>query len=356
MRVLYDKAAVPLADPQVAGDFSRSWRLMSIGRFCLEVADSDANVERLGRPASARGVGRGVAFPQVRWWDWPMWIAREHRRRGRRLPRRSEQSAGGVGVRSLLPDLLLLAVRGFFGYTLWDKLAATGRPAVARSSPTRCCLSKSGPATALSVLASIRGPRPGAPADCIDVQVVKYTRAPGDTDADERTYRLMAIIADPDAASAAEHAQLHTQPWEIETAFAELKTHQRGPGMVLRSKMPDGVLRIYGYLRVHYAIRWLMHSAAHRNYGLDPDRPSVTRSLRRLRVRGLITRIPHTHRYRLTEHGLHTAMFISAVHDRFLPTGLAQLADELTSPPLRAASRTYRNALDNLAGTTGLAA
>ena len=73
-------------------------------------------------------------------------------------------------------------------------------------------------------------------------------------------------------------------------------------------------------------------------------------------MRGLITRIPHTHRYRLTEHGLHTAMFISAVHDRFLPTGLAQLADELTSPPLRAASRTYRNALDNLTGTTGLAA
>ena len=82
----------------------------------------------------------------------------------------------------------------------------------------------------------------------------------------------------------------------------------------------------------------------------------ITYDLRRLRVRGLITRIPHTHRYRPTEHGLHTAMFISAVHDRFLPTGLAQLADELTAPPLRAASRTYRNALDNLAGTTGLAA
>ena len=70
-------------------------------------------------------------------------------------------------------------------------------------------------------------------------------------------------------------------------------------------------------------------------------------------MRGLITRIPHTHRYRPTEHGLHTAMFISAVHDRFLPTGLAQLADELTAPPLRAASRTYRNVLDNLTGTTG---
>ena len=86
--------------------------------------------------------------------------------------------------------------------------------------------------------------------------------------------------------------------------------------------------------------------------GLDPATVTagqITYDLRRLRVRGLITRIPHTHRYRLTEHGLHTAMFISAAHDRFLSTGLAQLADELTSPPLRAASRTYRNALDKLA-------
>jgi Transposase DDE domain len=62
--------------------------------------------------------------------------------------------------------------------------------------------------------------------------------APGDTDADERTYRLMTTITDPDAAPAAELAQLYTQRWEIETAFAELKTHQRGPEMVLRSKMP----------------------------------------------------------------------------------------------------------------------
>src|SRR5712675_215931 len=52
----------------------------------------------------------------------------------------------------------------------------------------------------------------------------------------------------------------------------------------------------------------------------------MTYDLRRLRARGFITRIPHTHRYRITNHGLHTAMFLSAVHDRFLPTGLAHLA------------------------------
>ena len=61
----------------------------------------------------------------------------------------------------------------------------------------------------------------------------------------------------------------------------------------------------------------------------------MTYDLRRLRARGLITRIPHTHRYKITDHGLHAAMFLSAVHDRFLPTGLAQLTDQITSPPLR---------------------
>ena len=82
----------------------------------------------------------------------------------------------------------------------------------------------------------------------------------------------------------------------------------------------------------------------------------ITYDLRRLRVRGLIARIPHTHRYIITEHGLHTAMFLSAVHDRFLPTGLAQLADHTGSPPLRQASRAYHTALENLSRTTGLAA
>ena len=71
-------------------------------------------------------------------------------------------------------------------------------------------------------------------------------------------------------------------------------------------------------------------------------------------MRGVIARIPRTHRYLITEHGLHTAMFLSAVHDS--PTGLAQLADHTGSPPLRQASRAYHTALENLSRTTGLAA
>ena len=73
-------------------------------------------------------------------------------------------------------------------------------------------------------------------------------------------------------------------------AFDELKTHQRGPRTVLRSKSPDLVLQeIWGHLCCHYAIRSLMTQAAQHSghdrtgsassprYG-SPASPSPTRA------------------------------------------------------------------------------
>ncbi|MEV0532600.1 IS4 family transposase, partial [Kitasatospora sp. NPDC050463] len=63
----------------------------------------------------------------------------------------------------------------------------------------------------------------------------------------------------------------------------ELKTHQRGPAQVLRSRSPEGVEQeVWGHLLIHHAIRQLMHTAAADN-GSDPDRLSFTRSLRLVR-------------------------------------------------------------------------
>jgi hypothetical protein len=77
-----------------------------------------------------------------------------------------------------------------------------------------------------------------------------------------------------------------------------------------------------------------------------------------MRLHGLIERIPHTHRYRVTETGLHHAMFLTRVHNRLIRTGTAQLTD--TDPPapspLRTASRTYNTAVDQLIRQAGLAA
>jgi hypothetical protein len=96
-------------------------------------------------------------------------------------------------------------------------------------------------------------------------------------------YRLLTSILDPRKAPAAELAALYHQRWEFETALDELKTHQRGPGVVLRSKSPDMVTQeLWGMLLVHHAIRRLMHQAA-LAVDVDPDRLSFTRSLRIVR-------------------------------------------------------------------------
>jgi predicted MarR family transcription regulator len=63
--------------------------------------------------------------------------------------------------------------------------------------------------------------------------------------------------------------------------------------------------------------------------GCEPSqwRPGkMTYDLRRLRLHGLIERIPKTHRYRITEYGLRTAMFYSRVYNRILRPGLAMLS------------------------------
>ena len=81
----------------------------------------------------------------------------------------------------------------------------------------------------------------------------------------------------------------------------------------------------------------------------------LTYDLRRLRTHALITRLPHSHRYHVTDTGLHHALFLTRAHDRLLRTGLA----ELTEPepgPLKTASRLYHKAIDNLAAQSGLAA
>lgn len=84
----------------------------------------------------------------------------------------------------------------------------------------------------------------------------------------------------------------------------------------------------------------------------------ITYDLRRLRLHGLIERVPGTFRYQVTDTGIRAARYLTRVHDRLLRTGLAQLTDP--SPPapalLRAADRTYQAAIDELIRDAGLAA
>ena len=73
--------------------------------------------------------------------------------------------------------------------------------------------------------------------------------------------------------------------------------------------------------------------------GLAPEKLSPARmsyDLRRLRLHGLIERIPRTHRYRLTHRGLQIAAFWTRTYSRLLRPGLAQLGDPTAEhAPLR---------------------
>lgn len=81
----------------------------------------------------------------------------------------------------------------------------------------------------------------------------------------------------------------------------------------------------------------------------------MTYDLRRLRMHGLIERVPGTFRYQVTDDGITQALFLTRLHDKFLRTGLAQLAGP-AGPGLPAASRAYTAAIDDLAQTAALAA
>ncbi|HEY8742826.1 MAG TPA: hypothetical protein VIU62_06995 [Chloroflexota bacterium] len=80
--------------------------------------------------------------------------------------------------------------------------------------------------------------------------------------------------------------------------------------------------------------------------GLAPSQLTpgkVTYDLRRLRLHGLIERLPHSHRYRLTDEGLHTALFFTRTYARVLRPGLARIL-----PAAAGDDRLLRPAFDKL--------
>ena len=82
--------------------------------------------------------------------------------------------------------------------------------------------------------------------------------------------------------------------------------------------------------------------------GLDPAHyPTGTMSydLRRLRLHGIIRRIPRSHRYELTPDGLRIALFFSRTYARLLRPKLAEILPK--APPISSALRTAFDRLNS---------
>ena len=279
LRALFGEVAVPLATTRTAGAFYGDLRLVSVDGTCLDVADTAANERAFGRPGSGRGQKR-AAFPQVRL----VGLAEcgTHALFAVELAPLSEdeRALADEVLGALEPGMLCLADRGFYSYELWNHAAATGAALLwrTRSSHRLPVIERLSDGSFVSEVYASQDRRRrqhGLPVRVIEYEIDDPGRPARDT-----RYRLLTTILDPDRAPAAELAPLYSQRWEFEGALDELKVHQRGPRVVLRSKTPDGVRQeLYGYLCVHYAIRWLMHAVAIES-GHDPDRLSFTRTLR----------------------------------------------------------------------------
>ncbi len=175
--------------------------------------------------------------------------------------------------------MVLLADRGFSGFPLWQQAAATGADLLWRAKheheahPGRVLadgswlaefarrqrrahtanMSSSGSSTTASTTAAVTDTGPSGCSPRCSIPT--------------RPQRATSPLA-------------YAQRWEIESAFDELKTHQRGAKLVLRSKSPALVEQeLWGHLCCHYAIRTLMFEAAH-DADVDPDRVSFVAALR----------------------------------------------------------------------------
>ena len=276
LQALFSRVAQPLATPDGRGAWLAGRRLVAIDGTCLDVADTAANAGWFGRP----GVNKGeqAAFPQARVVALAECGTHVVFDAAVGAYTTAENTLAGELIDRLEPGMVLLADRGFTGFPLWQRASATGADLLwrARSNmmPRHVETLADG-----SWLAELRpSGNAGRHAEPLTIRVIDYQIDDGRPN--DETYRLFTTMLDPAEASAVDLAVAYAQRWEIESAFDELKVHQRGPRTVLRSKSPELVLQeIWGHLCCHFAIRTLLWEAAH-HADVEPDRVSFVAALR----------------------------------------------------------------------------
>lgn len=283
VRRLFESTAKPLGPESDSEVFLAGRRMVAIDGTGLDVADTAANDEYFGRPGSSRG--QQAAFPMARL--LALAECGTHAIFAARIGAwsDSEHTLATDLYQDLDASMLLIADRGFFSYTAWRQASGTGAELLWRirtdaAAPKPKFIEELADGSWLGHLQQTHSAAARAAAPIL-VRVIDYQIDDGRENPE--TYRLFTTITDPVEASAEDLAGAYTQRWEIESAFDEFKTHQRGPKVVLRSKSPDLIEQeIWGHLCCHYAIRAIMQAAAEYG-GRDPDRVSFTASLRIIR-------------------------------------------------------------------------
>jgi hypothetical protein len=289
MRELYERVSVPCAMRSTKGGWLAGRRLMAIDGFGMEAPDSEANAAYFGYAGKK---GRS-AFPFVRMTALAECgthaiVAAEIARdgEGEETLARRILSSGAVDA-----DMLVMADSGLYSYTNFKMVIDAGADALFRVGanvglpvlewlPDGSYLSYIADSAEKAKnsyrlrhgLAKITD-LPGIYVRAVDYEITD--RGDG-----EEMITQVTNITDPGEIPAVELAAAYHERWEVELVFDEIKVHQRGQGMILRSRKPELVEQeIWGLLLTHYGIRSLMREAADQA-DLDPDRMSFIRALR----------------------------------------------------------------------------
>ena len=220
---------------------------MSLDGTCLDVADTPANEQEFGRPGSSRREAGG-AFPQLRLVALSETGTHAICAAAMGPLSRSERELADELLGGLAPEMLCLADRGFYSFQRFQTARETGAQLLWRVT-VNMVLPREQQLPDGSYLTRIYANQPDQRAhrDGHQVRVVEYQLDDGLSDPEQR-YRLLTTILEPEHAPAVELGVLYHERWEIENALDELKVHQRGPRVVLRSKATGR--RLPGSLRI----------------------------------------------------------------------------------------------------------
>jgi hypothetical protein len=306
---VFERVAAPVADRATRGAWLRDWRLVAIDGFEVDLADTPGNVAEFGYAGS--GENRS-AFPKAR----VVALAEC----GTHAFLAAEVGGYRVGEKTLANrlygrlhgDELLCADRNFYSFDAWDLASRSGAGLLWRA-PTQLALPvlrvlHDGSYLSVLINPKIRGARhrkaimavaremalrvgqnPDTagldvaeldPTEAHLVRVVEYDVPDRVGNGTGELIAVLSNIHDPAHARADELAGAYNERWEEENGNDQLKTHLRGPGKVLRSRLPELVHQeIWAWLLVHYALS-VLNARAAQAADLDPDRISFTRVLR----------------------------------------------------------------------------
>jgi transposase IS4-like protein/DDE family transposase len=296
LRVLFEKTAVPVARRGTKGAWLGSRRLMAVDGFMVDVPDTEDNTSEFGRMDNGR---KASAFPQAQ--AVVLGECGSHAITGAAVgPCNAHERVLAKQLASRLEqDMLVIADRNFYSFDLWREFRQAGADLLWRvnanltlpvlrwlpdgSYLSLICRPGTGSRHRSELLRTATEDGAIDPGEAHMVRVVEYDIPDREGSSAGEIICVITSLLDPAEATARELAAAYHERWECENLIDEVKTHQRGPARILRSKSPEMVRQeIWALLLTHYGIRRLMCNAAD-EIGEDPDQLSFMRSLRVIR-------------------------------------------------------------------------